>query len=171
MSQRPFRFDPEKGLEVLLYIASNLKKDYYLVLKTLYFADKYHLEKYGRPICGDHYIAMKSGVVPSGLYDFVTDVREGRLGKFDGVDAEDAFDLNGYRIVPKRSPNLDLLSKSDKECLDHAIDDVYQMDPQTLYDATHGADYEAAEINDEIPFEAVAKTLPSGEELLKALRS
>jgi hypothetical protein len=170
MSQRPFRFDPEKGLEVLLYIASKLKRDYYYVLKTLYFADRYHLEDYGRLICGDHYIAMKSGVVPSGLYDFVTDVKEGRLGRYY-VDAEEAFDLRDYRIVPKREPNLDLLSKSDLECLDRAINDVYKMNWQALYDATHGPDYEAAEMNDEIPFEEVAKTLPSGDELLKALRS
>jgi hypothetical protein len=171
MSQRPFRFDPEKGLEVLLYIASRLREDYYRVLKTLYFADKYHLERYGRPICGDHYIAMKSGVVPSGLYDFVTDVKDGRLGRYDGVDASQAFDLNGYRILLKRQPNLKFLSQSDLECLDRAIGDVSKMSYPVLFKATHGPDYEAAELNDEIPFEELAKTLPSGDELLNALRS
>lgn len=170
MSQRPFRFDPEKGLEVLLYIASHLQEDYYRVLKTLYFADKYHLERYGRLICGDHYIAMKSGVVPSGLYDFVTDVKDGRLGRY-GIDASEAFSLNGYRIMLKREPDLNLLSKSDLECLDHAIGEVAKMSYAVLYRATHGSDYEAAEFNDEIPFDEIAKTLPSGEELLKALRS
>lgn len=170
MSQRPFRFDPEKGLEVLLYIASRLNKDYYWVLKTLYFADKYHLEHFGRPICGDHYIAMKSGVVPSGLYDFVTDVAEGRVSRY-GVDASEALSLNGYRLQPKRDPNLDHLSKTDIKCLDKAIDDVRKMSWDAFSKATHGPDYQAADLNDEVPFDELAKTLPSGESLLKALRS
>jgi hypothetical protein len=171
MSTRPFRFDPEKGLEVLLYIASHLNEDFYRVLKALYFADKKHLENYGRLICGDHYIAMKSGVVPSGLYDYVKDVREPDRPPSHGIDAREAFDLNGFRIVPKRDPKLEYLSKSDIECLDQAISDIPKMDWKTFYNATHGEDYEAADRDDEIPFDAVVRTLPNGELLLESLRS
>ncbi len=172
MSQRPFRFDPEKGLEVLLYLASKLDKTYYQVLKTLYLADRYHLENYGRLICGDRYIAMPKGVCPSGLYDFVTDVKEGRhrLGGHD-VDASQAFSLRGFKIVPKRPPNLDYLSKSDLESLDRAIQDIQRMGWFRLYKVTHGPDYKAAKKNGEVPFDEMAKTLPSGDLILKALRS
>jgi hypothetical protein len=171
MPNRPFRFDPEKALEVLLYIASRLDEDFYRVLKTLYFADKKHLENYGRPICGDHYIAMRSGVVPSGLYDFVKDVREPHRSPSHGVDARQAFELSNYRIVPKREANLEYLSTSDRECLDQAIKDMKRMDWNSLHKATHGADYDAAERDDEIPFDAVVRTLPNGELLLESLRS
>ena len=171
MFQRPFRFDPEKGLEVLLYLASKLDKTYYQVLKTLYLADRYHLENYGRLICGDRYIAMSKGVCPSGLYDFVTDVKKGRRLGGRGVDPSDAFSLRGFKIVPKRPPNLDYLSKSDLESLDRAIRDIKEKGWFWLYKTTHGPDYKAAKRNGEVPFDEMAKTLPSGDLILKALRS
>lgn len=171
MPSRPFRFDPDKGLEVLLYIASHLNRGYYKVLKTLYFADKRHLQNYGRPICGEHYIAMKSGVCPSGLYDYVKDVKEPHRSPSHGVNAREAFALNGYKIVPTRPPKLEYFSETDIECLDQAIQDVQGMDWPTFYAATHGADYDAADRDDEIPFDAVVETLPNGKLLLESLRS
>ena len=168
---RPFRFDPLKGLEALLYISSRLPEDFYKVLKVLYFADKYHLENYGRLICGDHYIAMRSGVVPSGLYDFVKDVRDPRRQPTHGVDAKEALALEGHRLVPKREARLEFFSETDRECLDRAIEEMRTMDWTTLKVKTHGPDYEAADLDDEVPFDAIARTLPNGELLLKALRS
>ncbi|WP_409530306.1 Panacea domain-containing protein [Shinella sp.] len=40
-------------------------------LKTLYYADRAHLQRYGRPITGDRYIAMENGPVPSYAYNAV----------------------------------------------------------------------------------------------------
>jgi uncharacterized phage-associated protein len=37
------------------------------VLKLVYFADRYHLRKYGRPITNDQYWAMRFGPVASGV--------------------------------------------------------------------------------------------------------
>jgi hypothetical protein len=167
---RPFRFDAIKGLEALLYISSRLEEDFYRVLKVPYFADKHHLENYGRLICGDHYIAMRSGVVPSGLYDFVKDVRDPRRPPSYGVNAREAFALEGHRIVPKREARLEFFSETDRESLDRAIEEVRTMDWNTLKARTHGTDYDAADLDDEVPFDALAMTLPNGELLLKALR-
>lgn len=44
-----FKFDAEKAVEVLLYIAEKCP-DVYKALKVLYFADKDHLAQYGRLI-------------------------------------------------------------------------------------------------------------------------
>lgn len=38
-------------------------------LKLIFFADRYHLRKYGRPITNDQYWAMRLGPVPSGVKD------------------------------------------------------------------------------------------------------
>jgi uncharacterized phage-associated protein len=38
-------------------------------LKLIFFADRYHLRQYGRPITNDEYFAMKLGPVPSGCKD------------------------------------------------------------------------------------------------------
>src|SRR2546425_8378444 len=108
MPTRPFRFDAEKGLEVLLYVSNRIaNKNIYWVLKAPYFADKYHLEAGGRFICGDHYIAMKSGPVPSGLYDIVNDVRFKRVMSQLVANAEEAFAVKGLAIAPKRDARLE----------------------------------------------------------------
>jgi uncharacterized phage-associated protein len=43
----------------------------YDILKTFFLADKAHLNKYGRPITFDNYVAMRAGPVPSLTYDFL----------------------------------------------------------------------------------------------------
>ena len=78
--KHPFEFNAEKAIEVILYIAEHIKEPtFHTVSKVLYFADKEHLEKYGRFICGDSYIAMRRGPVPSGVYDLLKLAR-GDLG-------------------------------------------------------------------------------------------
>jgi uncharacterized phage-associated protein len=43
----------------------------YDIVKTLFLADRAHLNKYGRPITFDNYSAMKDGPVPSTSYNFL----------------------------------------------------------------------------------------------------
>lgn len=50
-------FNSEKSLQAVLYIANRVeRKDFHKIFKVLYFADREHLIKYGRPITGDTYI-------------------------------------------------------------------------------------------------------------------
>ncbi|MCW7083120.1 Panacea domain-containing protein [Escherichia coli] len=66
------RFDSEKALEAILYVASKAPiPDIYHVGKILYYADRFHLESFGRLITGDHYNAMKDGPVASNTYDII----------------------------------------------------------------------------------------------------
>ena len=43
----------------------------YDIVKSLFLADRAHLNKYGRPITFDNYTAMKDGPVPSTSYNFL----------------------------------------------------------------------------------------------------
>ena len=69
-------FKPLFGRDVLinaaLWVATRLPEDQcrlHKIFKILWFADLYHLKKYGRTVTGDTYIAMNNGPVPSVLYD------------------------------------------------------------------------------------------------------
>jgi uncharacterized phage-associated protein len=166
----PFKFDAEKAVEVILYIAQRLPKSsqtFYYVLKMLYFADKAHLQKYGRFICGDHYIAMKSGPVPSGSYDLVNEVR-GKSWLLFADHVRNAFDVRpDNTVVPLRDPDLDLLSKSDMEYLDKSIAENGHLTFTQLRDKSHDQAYEAADANDTIPFEEILAMLPNGKAVLE----
>ncbi|MEK7221817.1 MAG: Panacea domain-containing protein, partial [Nitrospirota bacterium] len=62
-----FRFDPDKAIQAILFVARSITgATFHQISKIIYFADKDHLQKYGRLICGDSYVAMKHGPVPSG---------------------------------------------------------------------------------------------------------
>ncbi|WP_255566960.1 MULTISPECIES: Panacea domain-containing protein [unclassified Photorhabdus] len=75
------RFDSEKAIESILYVASTAPiSDIYHVGKILYFADRLHLERYGRLITGDNHLAMKDGPVAENAYDIIKVARgDGRF--------------------------------------------------------------------------------------------
>lgn len=168
---RPFRFDAEKALEVFLYISKRAPiPDIYHVLKVLYFADREHLERYGRLICGDEYYALKDGPVPSGTYDLVRSVQDPYRETPYAEIARAAFSLDGYWVKPSRDPDLSFLSKSDRACIDAAIKNIGRLPFGRLKDISHDAAYHSANLNGQIPIEAIAATLPDSEELLEELR-
>ena len=50
-----FTFNPEKALEALVWVARQWSDiSFYYMVKVLYYADKEHLNRFGRPILGDH---------------------------------------------------------------------------------------------------------------------
>lgn len=163
-------FDLNKAIEVLLYVSSRCS-DKYKALKVLYFADRDHLSKYGRLICGDRYAAMKHGPVPSHAYDLVQMASdEWPFEVEEGV--KEALATRGYEIVPLRKPNTELLSSSEIECLDEAIDKYGNLSFTQLKTLSHqDPAFKAADQNDLIPMEALVKSVPDGDLLWEHLTS
>ncbi|MDD9814625.1 MAG: Panacea domain-containing protein [Gammaproteobacteria bacterium] len=123
----PFPFEPGKAVECVLYLAARLPRPgLHNIAKIFYFADKRHLREYGRLICGDSYVAMKYGPVPSAIYGMLKAVRDDARDQWtprrDIVElARGALAVSGHRVKPLRAANLMELSDSDSECLDWAI--------------------------------------------------
>jgi len=163
------RFDEKKAIEVILYIAER-STDIYKLLKVLYFADKEHLAQYGRLICGDSYVAMRHGPVPSGTYDLIKYARGDGLCWMN-VPITEEFSIQGYTVVPHRKANLDLLSESDLECLNAAIERYGHLSFSQLKDLSHDAAYKASDENDFISLESIVKTLPDGDLLLNYIQN
>lgn len=121
-----FRFNKDKANAVILYLA---QKDYGIskmrLLKYVFFADLYHINKYGRPILGDKYVAMDKGPVLSKLYDMLK------------TSSQDYHIEKNMIIVPNAEPDLDYLSKSDIEALDYALERYSQYETLEMSDLTH----------------------------------
>ena len=112
-----FHFNPQKGLEVILWLATRKQNlGFHALLKTLFFADEYHLKNYGRPIVGDVYVAMEYGPVASTTYDML---------KKEALAIELLDDLPfeniNKKIIPLRAPDLRQLSQTDVEALEYAV--------------------------------------------------
>ena len=67
-----FEMNEDKAIEVLTWLANEQPGiGAFHVSKVLYYADKEHLNRYGRPVLGDTYIRMEFGPVPSKTYDLI----------------------------------------------------------------------------------------------------
>ncbi len=162
-------FDLQKSIETILYVAQRQTNLYHL-LKVLYFADKEHLARYGRTICGDSYVAMRLGPVPSGAYDVIKCACGDGTFLYDESISEAIGVRNRVAIAPLRDADLEFLSESDIECLDWAVEKYGQMPFPQLRDLSHeDPAYKAADEGDFISLEEIAKTLPDSELLLEHL--
>ncbi len=166
------RFNWKKATEVLLYIAKQVP-NMYTALKVLYFADKEHLSRYGRLICGESYVAMKAGPVPSGTYDLVKFCRgDGTCSREARETVSLALEVDGYNLRSLRPANEDLLSESDMECLDFAINKYGRLTYKRLVELSHKEPaYQHSDVNDFIPLEGIIDSLPNSEELKDHLRA
>lgn len=132
----------KKATQALNFFAS--KKDGKInkmkAIKLIYLADRLHLRKYGRPIVGDTYFAMKLGPVGS---------RAKRVAELDTMP-EEAFayakkyikpaDEKKQSLVSVKPVDTDLFSQTDLECL------------ETVYEAFSDKDqFELAELSHQYP--------------------
>lgn len=133
------RPDVPRILESVVFLiseADRLKKSasQYDLLKSLFLADRRHLNEYGRPITFDKYVAMNHGPVPSNAYDLLklnpaernlpwTKVQTGP-NVFQYSDALRPFDEN-------------ILAESDCEALSESLVTVKSLGFQQIRKLTH----------------------------------
>lgn len=136
-----YRDNHKKTLEGLVWFAKNAPDlDHYWAVKTLFFADYYHLNRHGRPVFGDTIRALPWGPVPSVALDLIN-----RAASFlppEEVSAAcEAFDViaseTGQRLAAKRDPDLDSFSRTDLECLRQALEYCRVRTFGELVQATH----------------------------------
>lgn len=162
-----FEFDPEKALETILYIAEHsVQSTVIYISRVLYYADKLHLSKYGRFICGDSYIAMNNGPAPCGVYNMLTNSNN-NFKQIDSVKQTDQ--ITDYTIKPLRNCDTDFLSESDLECLDQAIKEYNNMSFNELLENNHDKIYTKVKVNQEIPIELIIKHLPNSDDIFDYL--
>src|SRR5688572_102832 len=118
-----FEFEPEKALAVVAYLAERTGESMYTILKMVYVTDRLHLEKYGRPVTGDHFVAMEQGAVPSKIYDSMKFLR-GEIEKPNYLPQAEMYlrvDPETHDVSLADVPSMTVLSQTDLECLDAVI--------------------------------------------------
>lgn len=131
-------FDYQKSTQVLNYFAlkSGGKINKMKVLKLIYFADRYHLRKYGRLITNDDYVAMKHGPVPSSTKDIAesndfldNEVRDYALKYIEPI--------NNLILESINTVDTNVLSTSDVEALQYVWEKFGKLNQFQLRDLTH----------------------------------
>lgn len=159
-------FDLEKTIQSALYVAEKIKvKDLHRIFKILYFADREHLSKYGRPITGDTYIKMERGPVPTKLYDIFKAIRGDSF--FTAGNLKEYFTIHGrYFVKPEKKPNLRYLSKTDISELDDSMLKYGELPHENLSKISHNAAWEYAEYSGEMAIENILREAGDDEEYI-----
>ena len=105
-------------------------------LKLVYFADRYHLRKYGRLVTNDEYLAMRYGPVPSAVKDIAesNDFLDKEIKDYSNnyVEPSDNLVLKSIGIVDES-----VFSESDIEALNFAWEQFGMYDQFQLAELTH----------------------------------
>lgn len=150
----------DKVLETLVFISSEQPGiDEMYVHKILYFADKDHLNKYGRPIVADRFVRMDHGPVASLTRDMIHTNRNmlgaGLLGKILKsiiVEAQTKGNSTFLTIKPSRELNLGAFSRSDLAILRECVKKYGKMPFHELSRLSKGRPYKAAAPNEDLDY-------------------
>jgi uncharacterized phage-associated protein len=107
-------------------------------VKLIYLADRYHLRKYGRPIVGDRYWAMKLGPVGSQVLDIANispDLNKECL-KYVKEYISNGDEKN-ETVITRGDVDLDVFSQSDIDALETIYKEFGDKDQFELARLTH----------------------------------
>lgn len=130
-----------KILQLLYYIQkSSANTDFcggimYLI-KIMFFADRYHLRKYGVTASGDVYYAMKRGPVASVALNLLHNRRSNYVNSAEAGIEDEVEAIDEYTVRIKEQ-NDDELSESVKEAVNFALDHFGKFDQFKLSDISH----------------------------------
>lgn len=167
------RINKDKAKAAVLFILQELKTaDFIRIFKILYFAEREHLVKWGRPITFDKYIAMEHGPVPSVIFDVFKALRGDGFkssqleGLYDGFEV-----INKYEVRPLEKVDVDQLSLSDIDCLNKSIVENRDLSFGELSDKSHGYAHNHSAKDDMMSFLDIAIEGGADEEMLKYITS
>jgi uncharacterized phage-associated protein len=108
-----FSMNENKALQTLLWILNRKPGiDIYNIMKVVFAAECYHLNKYGRPIYGDSYEAWRFGTVPAFMRKLTNITKN--VPYFSPDNSKNGLATNAI-------PNMDEFSQTDLEALEYGM--------------------------------------------------
>ncbi len=127
-----------KALEVILWLAERKNGiDVYHIVKSAFYADKYHITKYGRPLIGDLYRAAWFGPLPQVIYGLLRHEPMEILALQTNGTLPFRVEAGTFRVYADREPNMKRLSASDVEALEYGLKEVGDSSFDDLMQKTH----------------------------------
>lgn len=136
----------DRILAALVYVIGEAGKrgrnvSQYDLVKTLFLADRAHLNEWGRPITFDNYAAMKHGPVPSLAYDLLKAnskaLKDYQIGVLPWVSKDQGMGKKHFFPVEPFFPSGDYLSESDTEALSDSLGTVLRLGFGQIRRLTH----------------------------------
>jgi uncharacterized phage-associated protein len=145
-----FQFDSDKFVACAAMFAAEPLRDLgrMKLCKLMYFADKHHLVRYGRPIIGDMYIRYRHGPVPSLGFAIMGKAITGSTAGPEAANFLKRKFLEYLRVKKtsgairaifevKRPPAVEYLSQSEQESIRETVKRYGRCSPYELRNLTH----------------------------------
>jgi uncharacterized phage-associated protein len=135
-----FRPSCDKAVQALNFFArksGDNRVNKMKALKLVFFADRYHLRRYGRPIVGDRYVAMLNGPVPSLAKDLAESTEYLAVCDKEYADRFLSRTTGNLTVISLAPVDEDVFSDSDLEALDFAWTVFGGFGEFELRDITH----------------------------------
>ena len=132
-------FSHKKAIQALNFFAQSAggQINKMKALKLVFFADRYHLRKYGRPITNDSYFAMKFGPVASACLNLLNEDNE--FTAPSEIRYRDLFlerhSSQNFSSTEKVDPTV--ISATDLEALRYTWETYQDKDQYQLADESH----------------------------------
>jgi uncharacterized phage-associated protein len=133
--------DKAKIQEAILYLMGlHPNVSQYEIVKSLFLADRSHMNRHGRPVTFDNYIAMEHGPVPSLAYDALKpkfNFKSAFSANRPWTSIPDAAHPNVNHFTALREAKREYLSVSDMKALESALGTVLSLSFEQLRRLTH----------------------------------
>lgn len=166
-----FRFAARKALAAVGWMLRQQDRlDFHTILKACYFADKEHLNRYGRPVFGARYRAMTYGPVPLEIYEmlkaepyWLAELERDRY----------PWEPTGYRVhrLTDEPQEEDHVSESDWQAIRAGFEKARGMTFNQRTAATHGPDWQRANLGEMDYADMVDDDHPGRDDVINDLRS
>lgn len=141
-----FKFNPAKAVQAIRWmLLQEPRLDFHTLLKAVYFADKEHLNRYGRPVFGACYRAMNFGPVPLEIYEMLK--QEPYWLSEIGADSY-PWITQGYHVrrFTDEDVEMDEFSKQDFDSLEQGFQKSAGLSFSERTRETHGRDWVKANL-------------------------
>ncbi len=174
-----FVFQREKAIEMVLYLAQRLDNPTVLqICKLMYFADKRHLDDWGQFLCGNDYVAMVHGPVPTDVYNMLDKAREKGSEDFEVFQKKGEHNTKPQpHIKPLREENMEKISEAAQQTLDWALREYGNFPIGKLREISHKEeawkkawDEESSKKRFDMPLLSIASSLSDSETLIAHLQ-
>lgn len=176
-----FKFDLDKFVHLVTYLAEKVRDfDRLKATKMLYFIDKHHLIRYGRPILGDVYYRLDYGPVPSLAFDLLKEADDNLPVSLDSLPGKKylleyvEIDTRPQYPVfrPKKQADLEFFSEEEMASINAIIQRLGQLTSVQLMDkshldATHQRTAQRSQIDYRLFFEGEPEALHDAYEVME----
>lgn len=165
-------YDVKKIANAIIYFIDNnvLNLGTTKLMKLCFYADKYHLEEYGKAIFNHSYTKMEHGPVPTWLYGIIRTSISG-VTDFDFEEEVNVFNeyiglkqvcfgshnqYNQTVFAKKKEFNTKFFSKTQLKILDKVIQDFRTITAADISELSHQTNaWKNVELNEQITYDSM----------------